>query len=66
MWAPRDFNLVKAVKSRGSDIHNQPNLTVKWTPSRVFLKDVWEQVQVAASVEKTYWEAFLSKITFFN
>ena len=37
---------------------NQPNFTVKWIPSSLFLKDVWEKLQTATSAEKTYWEAF--------
>ena len=34
---------------------NQPNFIVKWNPSRVFLKDVYEQFQMAASAGKICW-----------
>ena len=40
---------------------NQPDFPVIWTPSRVFFKDVWEQLRIITSAEKICWEVFLSK-----
>lgn len=69
MWAegtPRDCNSVEIVKLCGSNIHKSTILPLKWFPSRVFLKYVWEQLQMTTSARKIYWEAFLSKTTSLN
>ena len=36
---------------------NQPSVTLKWAPSKIFLKVIWKQLQIAASAGKTSWEA---------
>lgn len=38
------------------------NQTSQQTPSKLFFKDVWEQLQMAVSAAKIYWKTFLCKI----
>ena len=59
MWAeetPRNSNSFETVNIRDLDSLN--NQTSRGTPSRVFLENVWGQLQMVTSAAKIYWEAF--------
>ena len=61
----KHLETLEKVKLGGSNIY-QSTKWIQWTPWRVFLKHVWEQLQMVASAGKIYWEASLSKTRFFN